>query len=105
MSKPETIKIDEVEYVRADSAKVAPSTKQIVILQRGWIVVGDVRKEANEFHIQNCSVIRAWGTTKGLGEIALNGPTSSTKLDPCGTMQVHELAVVGRMNVDASKWR
>ena len=37
--------------------------------------------------LKDAAVVRAWGTTKGLGEIALNGPTSSTKLDPCGTVR------------------
>lgn len=104
MSKPETIRIDEVEYVRADSVDAKPTKKQIVILQRGWVVIGNVSKEGTDFTISNCSVIRSWGTSKGLGEIALNGPTSNTKLDPCGAIQVHELAVVGRMNVEESKW-
>jgi len=102
--KPNTLKIDEVEYVRADSVKVAPTTKQIVVLQRGWIIVGDVEKNETEVCINNCSVIRIWGTSKGLGEIAENGPTSKTKLDLCPNVIVHPLSVVLYMNVNESKW-
>ena len=104
MSKPNTLKIDEVEYVRADSVGVVETQKQIVVLQRGWIVVGDVEKTEAEVKINNCSVIRVWGTSKGLGEIASNGPTSSTKLDPCPPVVVHPLSVVLYMNVDEEKW-
>ena len=104
MSKPNTLKIDDIEYIRADSVEVVPTTKQIVVLQRGWIVVGDVQKTETEVRINNCSVIRIWGTSKGLGEIAMSGPTSETKLDPCPPVAVHPLSVVLFMNVDESKW-
>ena len=104
MSKPQKITIDEVEYVRADSVDVKPTKKQIVVLQRGWIVIGDVSKTETEITINNCSVIRVWGTTKGLGEIAQNGPTSNTKLDPCPPVSMHPLTVVMYMNVNEDKW-
>ena len=104
MSKPNTIKIDEVEYIRADQAQVVPTTKQIVVLQRGWIVIGDVEKTETEVKINNCSVIRVWGTSKGLGELAENGATSNTKLDPCPPVTVHPLSVVLYMNVNEEKW-
>jgi len=35
MSEPKTIKINDIEYVRADNAQVVPTKKQIVVLQRG----------------------------------------------------------------------
>lgn len=105
MSNPNTIKIDEVEYIRADSAQFAQTTKQIVVLQRGWVVVGNVEKTETEVKINNCYVIRIWGTSKGLGEIARNGPTSKTKLDECPPVTVHPLSVVLYMNVDEDKWQ
>lgn len=103
--KPETIMIDEVKYVRADSAKVVPTKKQIVVLQRGWVVIGDVEKTETEVLINNCSVIRVWGASKGLGEIAENGKTDKTKLDPCPPVAVHPLSVVLFMNVNEDKWK
>ena len=102
--KPETIRVDETEYVRADKTKVVPTKKQIVVLQRGWVVIGDVDTSDTEVLINNCSVIRSWGTSKGLGEIAEDGPTSKTKLDPCPPMIVHPLSVILRMNVNQSNW-
>jgi len=77
---------------------------KILILQRGWVIVGNVRKENDYFISENSSVIRTWGTSKGLGEIALNGPTEKTKLDRCGTVRVHELTTVAMIDCDQNKW-
>jgi len=105
MTKPNTIRIDEIEYVRADAVPVTPSNKKIVILQRGWIVVGDFAMEGQHCTLTNSSVIRSWGTSKGLGQLALDGPQSGTKLDPCGTCEFHELNIVAMLNVKyPEKW-
>lgn len=73
--------------------------RQIVVLQRGWIVVGDAYRVGSEIRIDGASVIRRWGTTNGLGQLALGGPTKDTILDACGTVRAHELAVVMLMEV------
>lgn len=77
---------------------------RIVVLQRGWVVVGNYSKEGQEVVLTNASVIRRWGTQKGLGEIAANGPTANTILDPVGTVRAHELAVVMSIECSAEKW-
>ena len=94
-----TITLDGTEYVRADSITTEPTTKQIVVLQRGWVVVGDVTIDGEAVTILNASTIRNWGTTKGLGELALTGPTSKTILDPAGTVRAHLLGVVMFLDV------
>ena len=69
--------------------------KVILVAQRGWVFMGDVAEDNDtEMRLENASVIRLWGTTKGLGQIALEGATSKTVLDPCGEVRVHPLAVV-----------
>lgn len=77
---------------------------KIVILQRGWVVVGRFSKEGSECKLEDASVIRRWGTTKGLGEIAKNGPTSSTTLDNTPTITYHELTAVATINCEESQW-
>lgn len=104
MTQLNKITLDNVEYVRADSIDYKPTKKQIVVLQRGWIVIGDVEKSEAEVNITNCSVIRVWGTSKGLGEIAFSGPTGKTILDECPDISVHPLTVVLYMNVNEDKW-
>ena len=77
---------------------------RIVILQRGWVMVGRYKKEGSECTLENASVIRIWGTTRGLGEIAVNGPTEKTILDPAGVVRFHELTAIATLDCEASKW-
>lgn len=72
--------------------------KQIVIAQRGWVFIGQVTELDEHFLIQDCQNIRRWGTTKGLGEIAANGPTTNTILDEMGTVTIHKLSVIARID-------
>lgn len=78
---------------------------RIVILQRGWVAVGAFYQEGANCRLENASVIRRWGTTKGLGELAEGGPTKNTVLDPAGTFRFHELAVVATLDTEEQKWR
>lgn len=83
---------------------VQQGVKQIVVLQRGWVVIGDFYRNGDDCRVENASVIRIWGTTKGIGEL-INGPTSKTVLDPCGTQEFHILTIVTRFAVNAEKWK
>lgn len=78
--------------------------KQIVIAQRGWVFVGTVERSGDDVTITDASCIRRWGTTKGLGELAKNGPQSNTVLDPMGTVRLHSLAVVASLDCEEEKW-
>ena len=77
---------------------------RIVVLQRGWVAVGDFTREGSDCRLENASVIRRWGTTKGLGELAASGPTKTTVLDPAGTLRFHELTIVATFDAEKSKW-
>ena len=94
------ITLNGIEYIPASEAgPAAPTSRQIVVLQRGWIVVGDVSRDGDDLIIQNCASIRRWGTTTGLGQLARTGPTEKTIIDPQPDTRVHILAVVQRINV------
>ena len=60
--------------------------------------MGSVTQTDDGYTIEDASVIRKWGTTRGLGEIALSGPTQETVLDPCGAVEVERHAVLMRIN-------
>jgi hypothetical protein len=98
-----TISIDGVDYVRADQVSTEPTETQIVVGQRGWILVGQVSQDGEDLVITNARNIRIWGTTKGLGELA-DGPTGTTKSDAYGTVRIPKLTVVARINVAAGAW-
>lgn len=78
--------------------------KQIVVLHRGWVVVGDVIREKEEVIVQNAHIIRRWGTTKGLGQLALEGKQEDTILDAAGTVRAHEQSVVLFIDCVPEKW-
>lgn len=48
------------------SGEKPSSDVRIVILQRGWVMVGRYSQNGDECSLTDCSTIRAWGTTKGL---------------------------------------
>lgn len=70
--------------------------KEIVITQGAWNFIGEVEETAYGLTIKSCSCIRIWGTTKGLGEIAVNGPTKSTILDFIGEVRIPASSVIAR---------
>jgi hypothetical protein len=103
VSKPEVIKIDDVEYVRRDSS--TDGEIKIAVLDRGFVYVGQVdMSDAGMLVLRNAKNIRIWGTTKGLGEL-VNGPLFNTKLDSVGTVRVPSRALIYLMDVEQSKWK
>ncbi len=111
MSEPRTIKINEVEYVRKDDIgpQVAPGPIKIVVVDRGFVYVGVILPRLTPHTqdyvwLQNAYNIRVWGTTKGLGEL-VNGPTSKTKLDKVGSIQIPLHAVISIIDVDQNSWK
>lgn len=76
--------------------------RYIVLGNRGNTVVGDLTIKGNTGYLSNASVIRRWGTTDGLGELALKGPTESTKLDSCGTFEFELRTTCGMIKVTSS---
>lgn len=77
---------------------------KIIVLQRGWVAVGRYYRNGTECRLEEASVIRRWGTTKGLGELALNGPQKDTKLDKSGIISFHLGAEVCRMACKTINW-
>jgi hypothetical protein len=100
------IQINGVAYVPKGSNQVQYDGEvKIVVLQRGWVMVGKFERDGSECKLHKASVIRNWGTTKGLGEIAGGGPTSNTKLDPTnGLVEFDYLTVVATIACNESAW-
>ena len=77
---------------------------RIVVLQRGWVIVGRFTRKGEYIHITDANVIRSWGTSKGLGELAVSGPLSETKLDPIPDIEAHALTIVLTSKCVGEKW-
>lgn len=85
--------------------KVTDGGVRICVLQRGWVVVGKFSQDGSECKLTDASIIRTWGTTKGLGELGLNGPVSGkTILDTCPDVTFHELVGVFQIHCVGEKW-
>jgi hypothetical protein len=91
--------IDGVTYTR----KAVPSSTKIVILQRGWVMVGNFSRDGDMCSLDDASVIRLWGTTKGLPELR-TGPLPTTKVDPAGHVEFHILTVVATIDCEDGSW-
>lgn len=107
-----TITINNEVYVAEKDVKaqlskknIKPSKKQIVVLNRGWVVIGDYSEKGDECTLEDASVIRKWGTTQGLGELAEKGKLPDTVLDTCPIVRFHKMTMVARMDVNESNWK
>ncbi len=55
----------------------------IFVCERGMVLVGRVVEEDTlSVTLNDCAIIRRWGTTKGLGQLAIEGPKTETVFDP-----------------------
>ena len=98
----DTVTFNGETYVKQGSQVVdtTPTVKQIVVADRGWVFVGDTTTdEEGNVTISNAKVIRVWGTTKGLGQLALEGSQKDTVLDDSGVVRVPSGSVIAVFNV------
>ena len=94
--------IDGIEYTPATDE----SPIKIIILQRGWCMVGRFERDGSDCKLRDAAVIRQWGTTRGLGQIAEEGPTDLTKLDKChGVVAFDYLTVVATIDCKEEAWQ
>ena len=95
--------------ILVDGKRYVPEIKptgdiKIVILQRGHVAIGRLSKDGDMCKLTGASIIRVWGTTKGLGEIAYEGPTDKTKLDKCPDIEFHILTTIATIDCMEEPW-
>ena len=78
--------------------------KQIVVLERGFVYVGDVARDGDLITITGARNIRRWGTTAGLGQLAKHGPQPNTKLDDVGVVTAHVGSVIHTIACAPEAW-
>lgn len=107
--------MDEVNVVGSAECGVAESPEEcrlagegslvIAVLQRGWVVAGRYSQTGDTARLTDASVVRRWGTSKGLGELAASGPLENTRLDSCPPVTFHVREAVMIMEGDENAWR
>lgn len=95
------IVVNGVEYVEKCNA----SNFNIVVLDRGFVYIGDTEIKDNMLFVSNAKNIRIWGTSgKGLGFLA-DGPTNDTRADDVlGVIQAPLHAVIHLIAARKEKW-
>jgi len=77
----------------------------IAVLQRGWVVVGRVVESGHEITLRPAATVRRWGTSAGLGQLAVEGPLADTVLDSCPEIRYHVLTDVLTIPCREEAWR
>lgn len=68
--KTETISINGVEYVLADSVRPKPSGKRaVIVVDRGWVFVGDVVRENGRIKLSRALHVFKWESVGFAGMI------------------------------------
>ena len=76
------------------------SAYKIIIAQRGFVFAGRYTEQGEYIVLEEAVVIRRWGTTKGLGELAKNGNMSDSVIDSAGVVRLHKLSVVAMLDCE-----
>lgn len=78
---------------------------QLVVLPRGWVMVGECEEKNGTLFLKNASVVRRWGTTRGLPELANEGPLTDTKLDGKCDMEFPMSAIIAKLKCNDNAWK
>ena len=76
----------------------------VVILDRGFVYVGNAASDGEFLTISKARNIRYWGTTEGLAELINAGPTVKTKLDAEQVVVAPMRAVISIHPSEAKVW-
>ncbi len=80
----------------------------IYVMQRGFVLVGRMAEEQFDsltISLNDVAIIANWGTTQGLGELAVKGPLAQTRLhpEPDGT-EISRMAIYRKIPCDQKAW-
>ena len=104
--KIEELVIDGETYIPKTSVISEPknSNIKIVILQRGWVFIGRWSQDGDMCSLDNAYCIEHFGTTEGLGQLALQGKQENTRLRKAGHMDFHILTTVATIDAKEELW-
>lgn len=88
----ETIKINEVEYVRADSVQqLHKGNRAIIVVDRGWIFAGNVTRENGRIKLSRALHVFKW---ESVGFAGMIENTKKADLRPISDVDIPEDAEI-----------
>lgn len=94
MSKPNTIKIDDVEYVRSDlCSQPVSGTRAVIVVDRGWIFAGDVTRENGRIKLSRAIHVFRWESI-GFDGVIANPKSNKVTLKPLADVDMPESAEI-----------
>ncbi len=78
--------------------------RRIVVMPYGWVFVGHWSDDGTRTTLNHAHSIRRWGTENGLGELAIKGPLSQTKLDYAGAVIFKSGSEVVSIPCETDNW-
>ena len=87
-----TIKINDVEYIRADS--ITPTgTRAVIVVDRGWIFAGNVVRENGRIRLSNALHVFKWESI-GFDGVIANPKSSKVTLRTIADVDIPEGAEI-----------
>lgn len=100
------LKIAEMLEGKCETKETLKEDYAIVVLDRGFVYVGSTTSDnQGNVTMTDAHNIRSWGTTKGLGELVLEGPKSNTKTDKCGTVKIPAKSLISIHPTEKKLWK
>jgi hypothetical protein len=81
--------------------------RNIYVLDGGFVLVGVGKPDPNNFlflTVEGAAVVRRWGTQRGLGQLAAEGPRPNTALDPEGDVSVNTRFIMRAIPCNEEAW-
>ena len=87
-----TIKINDIEYIRADS--ITPTgTRAVIVVDRGWIFAGNVVRENGRIRLSNALHVFKWESI-GFDGVIANPKSSKVTLRTIADVDIPEGAEI-----------
>ena len=77
----------------------------VVVLDRGFVYVGDCHRDGDLLAMPAGRNIRYWGTDKGLHQLVTGGPTKDSKIDAAAAVRIPWRAVISLHETESTLWK
>lgn len=106
----EDLTIGQARAIAAMFGTASPATTTdhgacLIVADRGHVWYSPAVTTDGEFATaKDARIVRRWGTSEGVNELANKGPLSETRLDAPATVKVAARAIIAIIPTEASKW-